>query len=160
MKRLSILLIFGYAITGCAALGVIPPEVTLVDLEFTDLTMFETTGEFTVRLANENPDPLLISGGVFRLYLNGVKVGKALSSEAVEVPRLGTATQRVSLHVNNVALITRLAALMDEPVLDYQIRTRLYVDGAWGTRRINFENAGTFDWDQADTLPLAEEVVD
>ena len=132
-------------------------DVTLVDLEFTDLTMFETTGEFTVRLANENPDPLRISGGVFKLYLNGVKVGKALSSEAVEVPRLGTATQRVSLHVNNVALITRLATLMQEPVLDYQIKTRLYVDGAYGTRRLNFESSGTLDWEKAAVEPPVEE---
>ncbi|MCP4200524.1 MAG: LEA type 2 family protein [bacterium] len=160
MKKYLIVLIVACAGGGCATLSIVPPEVTLVDLEFTDLTMFETTGEFTVRLANENPDPLRINGGVFRLYLNGVKVGKALTSESVEVPRLGTATQRVALHVNNVALISRLASLLEEPVLDYQIKTRLFVEGAYGTRRVNFENAGTFSWDQQETEPLVESEVD
>lgn len=148
MKKLSIVLAAALLVSGCASLSLLPPEVSLVDLEFTDLTMFETTGQFTVRLSNENPEPLRINGGVFRLYLNGIKVGKGLTSEAVEVPRLGTATQQVELHVNNVALISRLAALMETPILDYQIKSRLYVEGAVGTRRVNFVNAGRFAWDR------------
>ncbi len=148
MKQFMIVGAVVLALGGCTALGIIPPEVTLVNLEFTDLTMFETTGEFTVRLANENPDPLRISGGVFRLYLNGVNVGKALTSESVEVPRLGTATLKAVLHVNNVALISRLASLMKVEVLDYQIKSRLFVEGSFGTRRVNFVNSGTFSWGQ------------
>lgn len=150
MKKMLTVLVAVLALGGCASLGLVPPEVTLVDLEFTDLTMFETTGEFTVRLTNENPDPLRITGAVFRLYLNGVKVGKALSSEALEIPRLGTATQKVDLHVNNVALIGRLATLMEAPSLDYRVKSRLYVEVPYGTRRVNFENSGTFAWDQAE----------
>lgn len=160
MNRLLMLVVVCYTMTGCAALGVIPPDVTLVDIEFTDMTLFETTGEFTVRLANENPDPLVVSGGVFRFYLDGVKVGKALSSETVEVPRLGTATQRVSLHLNNVALITRLASLMEQPQLDYEIRTRLFVEGSYGTRRLSFADAGTFSWDRAGDEAMVEGAVD
>lgn len=147
MKTRSFLvLILVVAAGGCTALSVIPPEVSLVDLEFTDLTVFETTGEFTVRLTNENPEPLRINGGVFKLYLNGVKVGKALTSETVEVPGLGTTTQKAILYVNNAALVTRLAALLDQPVLAYRIRTRLFVEGPVGTRRVSFEDAGSFSW--------------
>ena len=104
-----------------------PPDVSLVDLEFTDVTVFETTGQITVRITNENPDPLVIEGSVFKLYLNGVAVGKGLASERVEVPRLGTATQAVDMHVSNVALVARLATLLDQPELDYRIKTRLWV---------------------------------
>lgn len=152
MRKTLAVLVLTVVCTGCTTLRLAPPEVTLVDLEFTDLTMFETTGEFTVRLANENPEPLTINGGVYRLYLNGIKVGKALSSEAVEVPRLGTATQRVELHVNNVALVSRLVSLMETPILSYQIKSRLFVEGAYGTRRINLENTGTFSWDDEEPL--------
>lgn len=160
MKKNIVLAVLLCIATGCASIGVIPPDVSLVDLEFTDLTMFETTGEFTVRLANENQDPLRVTGGVFRLYLNGVKVGKALSSEPVEIPRLGTATHRVSLHINNVALATRLMGLMEQPTLDYEIKTKLFLDGALGTRRLNFVNSGSFNWDEAGAYgeePLEEE---
>lgn len=159
MRKLLMLAIAGCCLTGCASLGIIPPDVSLVDIEFTDLTVFETTGEFTVRLGNENPEPMVINGGVFRLYLNGVKVGKALSSERVEVPRLGTATQKVSLHVNNVTLVTRLVSLMDQPVLDYQIRTRLFLETAYGQRRLNFDNAGTLNLDRMEDLASSESEV-
>ncbi len=159
LSRLAILgAMVGLAASGCASLRVVPPDVTLVDLKFTDLTLFETTGEFTVRLANENLEPLRISGGVFRLYLNGAKVGKALSSEAVEVPRLGTATERVSLHVNNVALMSRLASWLEEPVLDYQIKTRLFLETPYGNRRLNFENSGEFSWGQQADDPGSQDM--
>ena len=60
MKPLMPLLLIAAMSSGCAALGVIPPDVTLVDLEFTDLTMFETTGEFTVR--NSGSSSVSVSG--------------------------------------------------------------------------------------------------
>ncbi len=66
-------------LAGCTALHLVPPDVSLVDLEFTDLTLFETSGVFTVRLSNENPEPLAVEGGVYNLYLGGKKVGKGLS---------------------------------------------------------------------------------
>lgn len=150
------LLVLAIGLSGCATLGIVPPEVALVNLEFEDLTVFETTGAFTVRLSNENPDPLFITGGVFRLYLNGVRVGKGLSSEAVEIPRLGTTTQKVDLHINNLALATQLVSLMDQPTLSYRIKTKLFLERSFGTRKLVFEDAGTFSFDKAneDVLPL------
>ncbi len=131
---------------GCSGLlSVEPPEVSLVDLQFTDLTMFETTGEFTVRLSNENPEPVIIDGGVYHLYLNGLRVGKGLSDRRIELPRLGTGTDRVTLHVSNLALATRLVELMKEPVLDYRIKTRLYLVRPYGRRRISTEHEGRID---------------
>ena len=130
---------------GCASLGpMTPPDVALVDLEFTDLTVFETTGQITVRLTNENPEPLIIEGAVFKLFLNGMPVGKALDSERVEIPRLGTATQSVTMHVNNMALITRLAAMLEQPELNYRIRTKLWVVRSYGTRRVKLDHEGRF----------------
>jgi len=130
---------------GCASLGpMTPPDVALVDLEFTDLTVFETTGQITVRVTNENPDPLVIEGAVFKLFLNGVPVGKALDSERVEIPRLGTATHSVTLHVNNVALISRLATMLEQPELDYRMRTKLWVVRPYGTRKVKLDHEGRF----------------
>ena len=109
MRQLILVLMLVLLTTGCTTLGTMtPPDVSLVDMELTDVTVFETTGTITVRLTNENPEPLVIDGSVFKLYLNGMPVGKALDAERLEVPRLGTATQTVNLHINNVALIARL----------------------------------------------------
>ena len=130
---------------GCASLGLVEPDVTLVDLEFTDLTLFETSGVFTVRLANENPEPLLVDGGVYNLYLGGLKIGKGLSDHRIEVPALGTATAEVELHLNNLAVATQLRSIWESGVLDYRLKARIYVAGAYGRKTLRIENEGRVD---------------
>ena len=139
--------------TGCTALGVTPPDVTLVNLEFTDLTVFETTGEFTIRLSNLNPEPLTIEGGVFTLYLNGRKVGRGLTSEVMEVPHLGTTTQKVEIFVNNLSLATRISELLEQPVLDYRLKSKLHLRTSYGTRRLTSDYTGSFSFSGEDEAP-------
>ena len=132
-------------VTGCASLGLVEPDVTLVDLEFTDLTLFETSGVFTVRLANENPEPLMVGGGVYNLYLGGLKIGKGLSNQRIEVPALGTATAEVQLHLNNLAVASQLRSIWESGILDYRLKARIYVEGGWGRKTLRIENEGRFD---------------
>lgn len=129
---------------GCSTLGMTPPDVTLVNLEFTDLTVFETTGEFTIRLTNLNAEPMTIEGGVFTLFLNGRKVGRGLTSDVMEVPNLGTSTQKVPIFVNNLSLATRVAELLEQPVLDYRLKAKLRLRTSYGTRRLTSEYSGSF----------------
>lgn len=48
------------------------------------------TATFTLRLSNESPQPVLLEGEVHKIYLNGLYLGKRLSDQKVEVPRLST----------------------------------------------------------------------
>jgi LEA14-like dessication related protein len=147
MLSLSLLIIF--LSTGCASLGTMtPPDISLVDLELTDVTVFETTGTITVRLTNENPDPLIVDGAVFKLFLNGIAVGQALDAERVEVPRLGTATQTVDLHINNVALVARLATMLEESEINYRIKSKLWVERPYGRRKVRLDHQGRFSYDE------------
>jgi len=149
MRSLSLLLTLAVLSTGCASLGTMtPPDISLVDLELTDVTVFETTGTITVRLTNENPDPLIVDGAVFKLFLNGIAVGKALDAERVEVPRLGTATQTVNLHINNVALVARLATMLDQSELNYRIKSKLWVERPYGRRKVRLDHQGRFTYDE------------
>ncbi len=132
--------------TGCSTLGLNPPDVSMVNLKFTDLTMFETSGMFTVRLSNENPEPLLVEGGVYNLYLGGWKIGKGLSDHRLEVPPLATATDEVELHLNNLAIATQLRSIYESGVADYRIKARIYVEGSYGRRKMTIENEGRFDF--------------
>ena len=130
---------------GCTSFGLLAPDVTLVNLEFTDLTLFETSGVFTVRLANENPEPLLVDGGVYNLYLGGLKVGKGLSDHRIEVPALGTATDEVQLHVNNLAVAAQLRSIWESKIVDYRLNARVYVAGGYGRKTLRIESEGRFD---------------
>ncbi len=149
LKLPSTILALAAALTlcsGCASLGLTPPDVSLVDLRFTDLTMFETSGIFTVRLTNENPEPLVIEGGVYNLYLGGWKIGKGLSNHRFEVPPLATATDEVELHLSNLAIATQLRSIYESGVADYRIKAKVYVEGGFGRRRVTIENEGRFDF--------------
>jgi LEA14-like dessication related protein len=132
--------------SGCASIGLVKPDVSLVNLKFTDLTMFETSGIFTVRLTNENPEPLFVEGGVYNLYLGGLRVGKGLSNHRLEVPPLSTATDEVELHLSNLAIATQLRSIYESGIADYRIKGKVYVEGNFGRRRVTIENEGRFDF--------------
>ncbi|MDH3403194.1 MAG: LEA type 2 family protein [Acidobacteriota bacterium] len=139
--------------SGCASLGTFsPPEVTLVDVRFEDLTLFESSGVLTVRIANENDDPILVDGGVYNLYLDGMKVGKALSNAQLEVPRLASATAEVEIHVNNLALATRIRQIIDRGAVDYRLTGKFFLDRSLGRRKIGFDRSGRYDFQRAAEL--------
>lgn len=143
------------ASAGCATLEPFTaPDVSLVDIRFEDLTVFETSGTFTVRLSNENPEPLAVDGAVYKLYLGGRKIGKALSDARVELPRLGSTTYEVEVYINNVALVSRLVTLGREKGMDYTIKGKLYVERPYGLRRLRFSRAGRIDLGAAGAAPL------
>jgi len=157
-KSLLIAAILGFAITGCATVEPFTaPDVTLVDVRFEELTVFETSGTFTVRLSNENPEPMVVDGAVYKLYLGGQKVGKALSDARIELPRLGSSVYEVDVYINNVALVARLLTLGQEKGLDYTIQGKLYVERPYGTRRLRFSRDGRIDFDARGATPLAAE---
>ena len=151
-------LLFALALAGCATLEPFTaPDVTLVDIRFEDLTVFETSGTFTVRLSNENPEALTVDGAVYKLYLGGQKVGRALSDARVEVPRLGSTVYEVDVYINNVALVARLLTLGEQKGLDYTIKGKLYVERPYGTRGLRFSRDGRLDFSGEGAAPLAFE---
>ena len=158
-KILPFLAVLALTVAGCATVeSFTAPDVTLVDIKFEDLTLFETSGTFTVRLSNENPDPLAVDGAVYKLFLGGQKVGRALSDARVEVPRLGSTVYEVDVFINNVALVTRLLTLGQDKGLDYTIKGKLYVERPYGLKRMRFSRDGRIDFsgEGATPLPAAE----
>lgn len=133
-------------LAACAALTpLVPPEVSLVDLEISKVELFETAAVVALRISNENPEPLRVEGGVFKIYLNGMRLGRAMGGETIEVPRLGSTVQRFDLSLSNIALATRLVELLESPVLDYRVKSKLYVVRPYGTRRMGSVHEGRLD---------------
>ena len=150
MRRLTTCLalcLLTLALAGCVALEPFTaPDVTLVDIRFEDLTVFETSGTFTVRLSNENDEPMVVDGAVYKLFLGGQKVGKALTDARVEVPRLGSKVYDVDVYINNVVLVARLLTLGEESGLDYTVKGKLYVERPYGRKRLRFSRDGRLDF--------------
>jgi LEA14-like dessication related protein len=115
------------------------PAVSLVNLQLTQATAFETTAAFTLRLSNELPEPMQITGGVHKIYVNGLYVGEGLTGEPLDLPRLGTATQEVTVHLSNLRLATRLRPILESKSFDYRIKSVLYGKPPAGTMRSESE---------------------
>lgn len=132
-------------LAGCASMMGDPPQVTLSNLEVVDATMFETTFKATVRITNVQPDPIRAEGMAIKLYLGEIKIGTGTSPEVLEVPGLGSATTALTIHVSNVAVLTRLKPILDTGVVDYAMKGKLYVSRRWGTSSLKLQGSGRID---------------
>lgn len=136
------------ALAGCVSTeGLDPPSVTVVDLAIVEATIFETTLDVSVRIFNDNPEPLILDGAVIKLELDGLKVGKGASSERLEVPRLGSVVQRFDVHLNHLAVATRIRGIIESQVVDYGVTGKVYVVRPSGSvKRLPVESQGTIDF--------------
>ncbi len=156
--RTALVVALFVATAACTSLGGLePPDLTLTDLELTDATLFETSLHATVRIVNPNPDPLEVDGMAVRLYVDGLKVGKAVSSARVTVPRLGSVTVPLELYVNNVALLTRLKPVLESRSLAWALKGKLYLVTSYGTKGLGLSSEGVLKAPPTGTGPQPED---
>lgn len=141
-----ILVLAASLLASCATIASDPGvEVSIVNIAFENATVLETTARFTVRVQNENPEPLLLEGAVHKIYLNGAYIGKGMSNETLEVDRLATATQSVTVHLRNLRFAGKLQAIMRSKEASYHIESTLHTRSDGFPRRINLANEGSVD---------------
>lgn len=125
--------VFAFGLAGCASLQQTDEvDVTLVDVKLVQASLLETTADLTLRFSNERPEPLQLTGASHRLYLNGTYVGRALSNAKLAVPQLGTTTQVVRIHFENLTLFRKFAELQQMPAIDYRLESRLMAEKSTG----------------------------
>ena len=142
-----ILALTAVASFGCATTDTIaPPDVTLVDLEFVDATIFESTLDVAVRIFNENPEPLILDGAVIKLELEGRNFGKGASSDRIEIPKLDSVVQRLEMHLSHIAVATKLKTVIESKMVNYSITGKVYVITASGrVKRLPIDKQGRID---------------
>ena len=128
--------------------------MTLANVELTEVTVFETTVQVALRIANPNPEPMTLEGAAFKLRVEDFKVGRGLSAETVTIDRLDTALMNVTFHVNNAMLLLQLKEVLEQEAVDYGIQATLYSRGSWGTKKLKVRKEGRFDF----TSPVEVEV--
>jgi LEA14-like dessication related protein len=146
MRFMWLWLFIALLIAGCASRYTARPEIALVDLSLGEITLLETGLNAVVRIDNEGQYPLRINGGVFRLFLNDIDVGRGMTSAGVTVPRLGSANQEVLFRLNNISLISRIQSLLESNQFSYKISGNVYVSGGLGFERgVPVEHTGRLD---------------
>ena len=134
----ALLLLLPLVLASCSSLGtrVVPPNVAIVGMQLANIQLVESAVAVTVRIENENPDPIIVTGGVHKIYVDGEFVGKALDNRRVEVPALGSANHTVIANVSNLALATRLGGIINSGSYNYEIKSHVYAAlGTSGRRR-------------------------
>jgi LEA14-like dessication related protein len=122
-------------------------DVTLSNLNFTEVTVFETTLVAKLRITNPNPEAFTIEGGSFKLFLDDKKVGTGTTSESFTVERLDSYVVDVTFHINNASALLRIKDIIEtkDNELSYGVRGALFTQGALGTRKLKIEKTGTIE---------------
>lgn len=145
MRSLSLALSV-FALTACSlAKPFVEPELSVVNFVLENATLFETTANVELRVDNENPYPLEIDGAVHRLYLNDTYLGKGFDKSGFRIPRLSSTKSKVTIHISNLSLLTKLHSLIESNKLSYRIESTLYPKG-YSYRRVTASDSGSFDF--------------
>jgi len=152
-SRLFVVTMLVAGVVGCSSMSSIEPlDVTLANLNVTEVTVFETTLVAKLRITNPNPEAFTIDGASFKLYLEDKKVGTGTTKETFTVDRLDSSVVDVVFHVNNVSALLRLKDILDDDDVSYGVRGGLYTQGAFGTKKLKVEKTGRIDLGKA-SLP-------
>lgn len=147
-RCLVVTTLLAVGVLGCTSMGSIEPlDVTLSDLNVTEVTLFETTLVAKLRITNPNPDPFTIEGASFKLYLEDKKVGTGTSKESFTVDRLDSYVIDVLFHMNNASALLRLKDILEnkDKEISYGVRGGLYTQGAFGAKKLKVEKTGLID---------------
>ena len=133
-------------------------DVTLSNLNFTEVTVFETTLIAKLRITNPNPEAFAIEGGSFKLYLEDKKVGTGTTNESFTVERLDSYVVDVTFHINNASALLRLKDIIEtkDNEISYGVRGGLFTQGAFGTKKLRVEKSGVIELGNV-TLPGSDE---
>ena len=140
--RVFSFLFFIFLLCSCSAKNTNPPDVSLVDIQFGEVKLFETTLEVSTRVRNESPDPLDITGMVHLVSLNGIDLGKAISKERVFLRPLEARVIVATLEVSHLSLAFNLQELIESNSLRYELESEFFVAG-FGSSSIRVNKEGT-----------------
>lgn len=133
--------------TGCTSRHMAQPEIALVDLQLSEVTLLETGLKAVVRIDNEGRRPLRINGAVYRLYLNDIDVGRGMNSERLTIQGLGSSEQEIVFRISNIGLVSKIQSLMESRHFSYKISGHVYASGGLGfDKSVPVERTGRLDF--------------
>jgi len=145
LTRLASLLLVGLLCSCATTSRREEIKVSLVNMRFGEATVWETTAYFTLRVQNESLQPLVLDGGVHKLYLNGLYIGEGLTNERVEIPRLNSSTQTVIVHLRNLSMAARIRTIIESQAADYRLGSKLYLLENGRSVRCRLSSEGRLD---------------
>jgi LEA14-like dessication related protein len=128
---------------GCSTLGpaLEEPEVFLLRITPLESTIFEQRVETEFRLRNPNDIDLAITGLDLIVEVNGSRLARVLSSDAVTVPRFGEAKLSATASTSTLDVLRQIAALGHTQEPSYVISGYVYLGDRF-RRRLRLDTSG------------------
>lgn len=145
-------LLAGLLVAGCATV----PEEDVFDVTLVNISAPQDGGggvgeaamTFTIRIQNASPEPISVEGGAHKIYLNDVYVGQGLSNERVEVPRFGTTTQDVAVHLSTFRLARSFYGMFRSHTVSYRLASTVHAEQGGRSRRFKAAKEGVVNVDE------------
>ncbi len=142
MKK--ILLILLLLISACSTINqdFIEPEVAVVNVNVSDVSLFRTKLKVAVEIDNENDFPLNIDNSIHKLYINGEYIGKGISGKNIKIEPYSKETQEINFSVQNLSIFKNIQNLAESSNLNYKIESNITAGSGWGRRKFSVEKSG------------------
>ena len=129
-------------ISGCAHFGggFEAPEVFLVGLRALPGGTLEQRFELDLRLLNPNDTDLELDGIDVTVSLNGARLTRGVTGDAVVIPRLSDGLVTLTATTTVFDLVNQILAAGSTSTLDYELRGKVFL--ANSLRRLHFEKSG------------------
>lgn len=131
-----VLVLFAATLAGCAGSGlvpdVIPPKVSLANLELLDSGALEQRFRITLRVRNPNPFPLPVTGFSFDLNLNGRSFADGVNNESTLIPRLGEEIVVVDASTSVLQVAQIIMGLPGRDTLTYGLDGKVFLQRGMG----------------------------
>lgn len=143
---LALLPLLAVLFSGCAT----APDTSLLDvklknLRFVQSQVLETDAVFTIRIENESPEAVMLTGGVHKFYIDGTLLGKGLSDETVQIPRLSSVTQEITVHLSNLTMARKIQPIITSRRVQTRAESLLYASFGLQERKVKVTHETTLD---------------
>jgi LEA14-like dessication related protein len=123
-----------------------PPEVALLSLVPTEVSLTEQTLAVRLRVRNPNNAAMAVDGMRFAIEINGHGFARGTSDQTVSVPRLGQADVAGTAHVSTTDLMRQMLGAPEAKGLEYRLSGTVFLAGGG---RTSFDRTGDFDFASA-----------
>lgn len=133
--RLAFVL-FTVALSGCAGSGlvpdIIPPRVSLANLEMLEGGSLEQRFRVTLRVRNPNQIPLPITGFSFDMNVNGRSFADGVNNTTTVIPGLGERTVTVDASTSVLQVAQIIMGLPGRDTLTYGLDGQVFLQRGIG----------------------------
>ncbi|WP_136799370.1 MULTISPECIES: LEA type 2 family protein [Desulfosediminicola] len=140
-------------IAGCALTSLESPEVTLADVQVSEIRSFETVFLVQLRVQNPNEKPLDIEGLSCEMELDGRKFASGLQGAQQTIPPYGTALVPVEVYASVIDMVGSAISMVKSASkkeaqfedVNYKLSGTVNVKMSGFSHKLPFESSGKID---------------